>query len=299
MGEIVLDILKFLFEDALTKMVSPVLNLMEIVALSPDTIEKMPYIDLLYVSMQGIGLGVLILVSSFQAFKGMMIGLGFEAEEPQKIAVKTFVAGFLIFYIKDIMMKIIESSSTMIYWITDSLLSDGFEGSGLFQMLTTALSTGGLMLILALVLIFNCCILFWKMFLRLCMCGLLLICSPLAVASMVSKATEGFWQGFMKLFVGNIAIQVIQSACVAAIIVTLASMTPALSQNIEDKPELFFSMMLLIALVSLTNKLEDIIRDISMSVGIGRDMQGALGKIQSAAYAASNMSRVVIKFAGR
>ena len=72
-------------------MVSPVLNLMEFVALSPDTIEKMQYIDLLYVAMQGIGLGVLILVSSFQAFKGMMIGLGFEAEEPQKIAVKTFV----------------------------------------------------------------------------------------------------------------------------------------------------------------------------------------------------------------
>lgn len=305
MGEIVLEIIRYIFELALKNIVTPLLDIMETVALSPETIEKMPFINDLYTSMQGIGLGLLILIASWQAFRSMFIGWGIVADEPQKIAIKTFIAGFLLFYIKDIMMKIIASASLMISWITDNLVSRGFGGSGVYQLgfisnfdwMETALEAGGLIMILTVVLVFNCAILFWKMFLRLCMLALLLICSPLAVASMVSKSTEGFWQGFIKLFAGNIVIQLIQSASVAAIIITLASMTQNFSTNSSGRPELVFSMMLIIALVSITNKLEDIVRDISINVGIGRDMQGALGRIQSAAYTASSFSNIAVRFA--
>lgn len=298
MGEIVLDILKFLFEDALTKFVSPILSMMQIVALSPDTIKKFPFIDTIYPAMQGIGIGILILVTSWQSLKCMLASYGFTAEEPQKIAVKAFVSGFLVFYIKDIMMKFIEIGGNMITSIASSI-SGGFDGTGLFQILLAVLSSGGLLLVLVLVLIYHCLVLFWKMFLRLAMCAALLLGSPLAVASIVSKETEGFWQGFVKLFVGNIIIQLMQSASVVAIIIMLGSITPELTKATIINPEVFFGMMLLIALISITNKLEDIIRDLSISVGIGRDMQGALSKISSVSYAASNVTRMVASFAGR
>lgn len=295
MGEIVLDIIKFLFNDALTTFVSPILGIMQSVALSPETILKFKFIDIIFPAIKGIAYGLLLINTSWHGLKSMLSGFGLAAEEPQVIAVKTFFAGLLIFWIKDIMMKFIEIGGNMITYIMASV-NGGFEGSGLFQMLIALLSTGGLLLILAIILIFHCAVLFWKMFLRLAMCAILLVASPLAVASMVSKETEGFWQGFIKLFIGNIIIQLIQSTCVVAVIISLSAITPSITSTTTIDAGLFFNIVLIIAMVSITNKLEDIIRDISVNVGIGRDMQGVLSRVQSLSYAASSVSRFVMTF---
>ena len=63
----------------------------------------------------------------------MFIGLGWEAEEPVKIASKAFVAGFLIYYIKDILMKIVELCNGFITLITKT---DPINGKGNSQSCT-------------------------------------------------------------------------------------------------------------------------------------------------------------------
>lgn len=282
-GEVVKGIFVFLFEDATNTLIEPLLGFLEIVALSPDTLMEMKFLEPLFNIVQKIGAAILILITTWQGLKAMLVGLGFEADEPQKIAVKTFVAGFLIYYIKDILMKIVEISSGFITLITDY---QTVNKSGLAEIVLKLFiggPSGTIYTILVIILIFKLFGLMYKMFKRLAMCALLIICSPLPVATMVSKVTEGFMQGFVKLFAGNIAIQIIQTLCMVVSFMTLES-----ALDLFFKPEeFFFSIMLTIAFMSITGQLEDILRDLSMSVGINRDMQGALGKVQGMAYTAS------------
>lgn len=292
-GEVVKGIFMFLFEDSMSTLVKPLFALIQVVTLSPQTLAQMPFIDPLYDIIRGVSGGILILITSWQGLKAMGMGLGLEAEEPQKVAVKAFIAGFLIFYIKEILLIFVTVSSE----ITSAILSSSSfanNSSGFFQLVLTVLNTGGLYFVLGLILVFKCFGLAWSMFKRLAMCALLLICSPLAAAASVSKTTEGFWQGFIKLFIGNIVIQIVQSLCVVAMFITLGSIT---QMTPLDLPKNIFYMVLTIAMMSITSKLEDVIKEISMSIGIGRDMQGALGKMQSVAYTASSVQGAIGKFA--
>ncbi|QIB69786.1 hypothetical protein Ami103574_10845 [Aminipila butyrica] len=285
-GEVVKSIFTFLFEDATNTLVKPLLNLVQIVALSPETLMNMPFLDPLFAVVQKIGAAILILVVSWQGLKSMLVSLGFEAEEPQKIAAKTFVAGFLLYYIKDILIKMITISSGFIELIMASS-NTAIGGDGLAEIVLKMLmgsATSSVYMILGLVLFFKLIGLMYKMFKRLAMCAALIICSPMAVATMVAKPTEGFMQGFIKLFVGNIVIQIIQALCIVA---CLSSLQVGFGGNILPGNDDVFSVMLTIAFMGIMGQLEDIVRDLSMSVGLNRDMQGAFGKLQSAAYTAS------------
>lgn len=286
-GEVVKGIVSYLFEDAVSSLVEPLFSIIELIALSPDTLAKLPYIDTLFAIVQGIGAGTLILVTSWQVLKSMFMGLGIEAEEPQKVAVKAFIGMFLIFYIKDILIYFVGVGSGAINIILD-ISNTNLKQLGMMEIVMNVKSGGFIYVIILIYLIFKFVELLFRMFERLAMCSFLLIVSPLAVAAMVSKPTEGFWQGFSKLFVGNIIIQLVQSLCFAAVIVTLNQFKNVWTGGLGVD---IFYMMLSCAIVNVANKLEDIVRDISMSVGIGRDMGGALNKVQSVMYTASMFGR--------
>lgn len=290
-GEVTKGIFLFLFEDATTSLIEPFLNFIEIIALSPSILQKMPFIDPLYLVSQKIGAGILILIVTWQGLKSMMVGVGFEADEPVKIAAKTFISGFLMLSIKDILMQMVKIANEFNQAIMDAAIT-ALDGAGLAEIVMKIL-TGGLTsavyMILGIVVVFKLIGLMFKMFKRLVICAFLLICSPLAVACMVSKNTEGFMQGFIKLFAGNIAIQIVQSMCIVASFVTLEN--GFAGSSVLGTPDVndFFSIMVTIAIITVTDILEDILRDISVTVGVGRDMQGAIGKLQGAAYTAMTL----------
>lgn len=286
-GEVVKGIVSYLFEDAVSSLVEPLFSIIGLIALSHDTLAKLPYVDTLFEIVQGIGVGTLILVTSWQVLKSMFMGLGIEAEEPQKVAVKAFIGMFLIFYIKDILIYFVGVGSGAINMILD-VSNTNLKQLGMVEIVTNVKSRGFIYVIILIYLIFKFVGLLFRMFERLVMCSFLIISSPLAVAAMVSKTTEGFWQRFSKLFAGNIIIPIVQSLCFAAVIVTLNQFKNVWTGGMGVD---IFYMMLSCAIVNVANKLEDIVRDISMSVVIGRDMGGALNKVQSVMHTASMFGR--------
>ncbi|WP_324824333.1 conjugal transfer protein TrbL family protein [Sinanaerobacter sp. ZZT-01] len=291
-GEVVKGIFAFLFEDAVTQLLQPFLELLEMVALSPETLSQMPWIESMYPVMTAIGMALCLLIIMWQALKSMFLGLGVEADEPTHIALKSFIAMFIVYYIKDILLLCVEVCSSFMSMILKSF-TDVSDGLALYELLTVIMSCNIIYIVLVLFLIFKCIGLFYRMFKRLVLCGFLILCSPLAAACMVSRPTSGFWHGFVKLMAGNIAIQLLQAICF--VIMQLSIQTVKVTVTVGANGPAghatgVFGIMLTIAVVSIANNLEDIIRDMSFGIGVGRDMQGALGKLQSTAMLGSYAS---------
>lgn len=275
-GNVVKSIISFLFEDSLETLVKPLLDIIEMVSLSPETIARVPFIESLLNPMRGIAAAIFILILLWQVFKSFGSAFGIEAEDPQNIAAKALIAGVLMYYINDLCLYFVSVGGEMVQSILDSM---ELNKQSAFELLWGMVTDDpfSFKVILIIILIIQCFFLFYRMFERLVMCVFLIIASPLAAACMISKATSGFFQGFVKLFVGNIVIQLLQSMCFVALITSLANTE---SQGLSE----IFYLMLPIAIVGIANKLEDIVRDMSMSVGIGRDMGGAFGKVQGVVY---------------
>lgn len=284
-GEVVKSIFAFLFEDAAIEYFEPFFKVLQVVALSPETLMAMPFIDPMHEACQKMGVALIILLVSWHTFKIYFMGAGFETEDPMKVAVKTCIATFMCFYIKELLIETVSITNNFIALVSEAgdtaIGEDGLVALVLDLILEPS---SGLYLILGIIMAGTTIVLLFKMFVRLALCAIMIVASPLAVATMVAKASEGFMQGFVKLFAGNLAIQILQTICFRACLITMTSGFDG--NEIGDT----FAVFLTIALMSVMNKLEDIMRDLSVSVGIGRDMQGALGKIQSAAFTISTVS---------
>ena len=112
----------------------------------------------------------------------------------------------------------------------------------------------------------------------------LIMASPLALACGVAQPTKGFLTGWVKLFIGNLIVQFLQVLIVVSIIIYRMK---------DDDLVSIFAFMVVYGLLKILEKLEDIVRDASMSVGIGRDMSSALGKIQSTVHMATQTTQVI------
>ena len=282
MGEIAKDILVFLFQDSILNIIKPVIEVMESVMLSPGLVTKMTFFDGIREAMKGIGLGLLILIVTWQSMKSMAIGFGLEAEEPHVIAVRGFIAGLLVFWLYDILFAVINVLHRMITTILDTILTGTSDALYMHFILLLSSTVQMVTLIFYIYITFKIVVLTFKMFIRLMLCVLMLTLSPLVAAALASKSTSGFFDGYIKLFVGNIVIQLIQAICVCVITKLFLEIG-----NLNSGFGFFFLIFCLIAVLDITNKLEDIVRDISMSVGLGREYQGALAKVQSVIYTTS------------
>jgi len=277
---VVLNLFSGIFGHILQIFLAPVFSFLEGIALSPDSLRRMNFINDLHSIMLGIGYGVYLLLLIWLGFKSMFAWAGVQTEEPQYILFRALPVGFLVGAIGHVMFYFVGAANEMIMLIfnTDTMFLNLSGEIGV--LFFNALALGGFRVILAFVAFFCFITLSYKMFVRLVLCAFLIICSPLAASTLLSRTTSGFFEGFIKLFVGNIVIQIIQSLALVALVTSTAA---------AQLNSTLFHMFLIIAIISVNNKLEDIVRDISISVGIGRDMQGALSKVQTVVYTAGSV----------
>jgi len=121
---------------------------------------------------------------------------------------------------------------------------------------------------------------------RLMLTALLVMCSPMAFAAGASQVTKGFLTGWVRLFAGNLLVQLMQLAIFISMVI----------YRMTDKELVsLFSFVIVVALIKVLEKLEDIFRDASMTVGIGRDFASAFHKIQSAASTGVNVQRILLR----
>ncbi len=280
LGEIVGSIFDWLFMKILDFIISPLIDAVENTFLSENAINSLAFVDGIYSCMRSAGLALLILITTWQAFKAMFAWMGFEAEEPIKIALRSFVFGFLLFYSKDIMMIGIRFAGDIVNLILTSVLKTQYEANFvrfLGNVLTSAATLFALDIILMIYVFIKSIGLFLRMFERLIMSAMLIVFSPLAFACGVSQPTKGFFTGFIKVFVGNVLTQLVQMGCIAALSITWVSRGVGGTSSIAY-------YFITIAILKISGKIEDIVREMSISAGIGRDAGGALRNISTVVH---------------
>ena len=200
-GEIVGGIFDWIFSKILD-FICPFIDAVENTFMSTDAISNLQFVDILYDNMRAVGLALLIIITTWQAFKAMFPWMGFEADEPVKIALKSFIFGFLLLFSKDILMIGVEYTGRFARIILDSMLSNNYDVNFVRQLGNGLLSAGTLFaldIIIGIYVFFKAIGLFIRMFERLILSAMLIIFSPLAFACGVSHPTKGFFTGFIKV----------------------------------------------------------------------------------------------------
>jgi hypothetical protein len=114
----------------------------------------------------------------------------------------------------------------------------------------------------------------------------LIIGAPLAFATGVSQPTRGFLQGFIKVYVGNLVVMILQNLGVSILLQLIIDPINSIENNM-------ILLFVALAAVKVLAKLEDIVRDMSIGVGVGRDMGSAMQSVQSVAYGGSMVVNTV------
>jgi hypothetical protein len=282
LGGVVQSILDYLFGASIRGILEPFITAIQDILISPEAINKLLYVDALYNSVRTIAIALLILITSWQSFKSMFAWAGFEAEEPIRIAIRSLVMGFIIWYAKDVLMVGVNFASESIGIVLNSVGYADYNVNVLKVLMDLPMQFGLLSItaILSIYVIFKSVGLFFKMFERLIFNSFLIICSPLAFACGVAQPTKGFLTGFIRVYVGNLVIQLLQMICLAALGIYWAN---AVSNGG------FVHWIVAIGIIKIVGKLEDIVRDMSISVGVGRDMNGALSKLQSTVHVSQSV----------
>ena len=276
-GEIIGGIFDWLFAKIFDFIISPFIDAVEDTFMSTDAINNLQFVDVLYNSMRAVGLALLIIITTWQAFKAMFAWMGFEADEPIKIALKSFIFGFLLLFSKDIMMIGVEYTGKFAKIILESMMENNYDVNFIRLLGNGLVSAGTLFaldIIIGLYVFFKSIGLFIRMFERLVLSAMLIIFSPVAFACGVSQPTKGFFTGFVKVFVGNLVTQLVQTACIAALSITWISRGYGGTGNIAY-------YFITIAILKISGKIEDVVREMAISAGIGRDAGGALRNVST------------------
>lgn len=284
LGEIVGGIFDWIFTKILDFILTPFINGVESTFFTEEAINNLQFVDSIYEPLKSAGLALLILITMWQAFKAMFAFMGFEAEEPAKIGLKSFVFGFLLLYSKDIMMYGFQLTGRFAHVIMEAMT--GHYDTNFIRLLSNGLLSGGTLfsfdIILAIYVVCKSIGLFFRMYERLIMSAMLIIFAPLAFACGVSQPTKGFLVGFIKVFVGNLVTQLVQIACISALTITW------ISRGVGGLGNLTY-YFLTIGIIKISGKIEEIVREMSISAGIGKDAGGAFRNLSTMAFTARSV----------
>jgi hypothetical protein len=290
MVNMAINMLDSLFQKCVEAYFLPIKGLFGLFTSTPEVMQGFAFIDVLYTRLQVVAAALMILIVLWQSFKTFFAFLGFECEEAWRIGGRAVASGFLIIYSKEIVYVALGFFKCFVdyiwgaYWTTvpstqqfvTLIFSIIFPSTNI-----TLFSWSAFMLIY---LAYKFIVLAFRFGERLMLTALLIMASPLAFASGVSQLTKGFLQGWVKLFAGNLVVQLLQLSIVISMIIYRATDKNLLSP---------FSFIITVSMIKVLEKLEDIVRDASMNVGIGRDVSSAIQKVQSAIYTGTQTSQVI------
>lgn len=257
-----------------------------------ETITDFPFYESMTILIKSLAMSLLFLITVFEAFKSYFVEFGMKGQEPIKIVGKVVLASFLISYINELLLQGISVTTQVITAISGLQTSETVKAEDFaakFIDTGTRGVTNFLINIFIAVLIFYMIKLVIKMYVRIVMMSLIITFAPLSCACIPSENLFGFFDGLKKLYIGNLIIQILQTSC---IIISKALILSAVAGNANDK---FYNVAMVIAVLMITDRLEEIVRDMSISVGLNRDMGGGLQKLGSTAYSINMIKSVFVK----
>ena len=108
MGDFAVDILNGLFKQSQDGFMKPLNDLNGLFTGSNDIFKLFIFADVIYGKVKIIAIALLILIAVWQSFKVQFSFLGFECDEPWRIAGRFIVFGLLCWYAKDISIIILD-----------------------------------------------------------------------------------------------------------------------------------------------------------------------------------------------
>ena len=283
MGGILNEILTWLIQRFFFELILiPIFN--ELNSLSADTIFNALSVVRIHSVMRSVGFAIFTLVVLWQGLKSIFGFAGVEAEEPAKLIFKTLIFGFALGYSKDILMFGINISNDIITYVLNNTYSSA--GSNPFSNILSnpfifITNTNNIIYSIAnIIVMFKLVGIYLRLVERVVLNGFLVMGAPLAFAAGASQPTKGFSQGFIKVYIGNLVLMILQNLGVMILLTYLIQPTPVGIGKI-------LAAFIALAIAKVITKLEDIVRDMSIGVGVGRDMGGALQSVQGMAYSGS------------
>lgn len=249
----------------------------------------MPIIDTIMEIMLAVGWALLIGNLVFQAVKGMVTGLGFEAEDPKLLFTRTFVFAFLLLASPQICRIGLDMTSTVIELLD---IPDAVNITFADEASFGGLSASWLLVILCgIIVMFQTFKLIMEMAERYFVLAVLTITAPLAFGMGGSRNTSDIFTGWCRMF-GSMLLLMALNVVFMKMLLSVLSFYPS---GLDVLPW----MVLVITVVKVAKKADSIISRIGLNPAmtgdsLGRGVPGALAYtvIRSMAF---NVARTVGK----
>lgn len=278
------------FRQITERIISPAVDAFVTAFMGAESVTALPFFMDLMETGRAAGMLLITLFGMWAIFQSLFSFAITSAEEPQIIAVRMVIGYFTVWYAGEILLWIVDFTKALSSDISASVLQSDQAVAEMARSVTRLLTSGPLALtflswevIPVIYITYKCIRLLIRMFQRHVLLAFLVITSPLAFSCGVRKATEGFRSGFVKVVAGNLAIQIVQSFCLAAIA----------RYALMSETNLMLNFAIIIGIFYVLDRAEPIIREMSITTGLERDMGGALSLIQTSAGVVSNVSTFV------
>lgn len=194
----------------------------------------------------------------FQALRSMVSGLGFEGEDPKLLFARTFAFGFLLLASPQICETVLGMTSKVIVLleVPDTINVQLVDGSviGVFT------ASWILVIIFDLITMFMVLSLLLEVAERYMVLAMLTITAPLAFAMGGSKSTSEIFAGWCRMF-GSMCLLMATNIVFFKMLLSVVSTVPSF-------PDVFLWMVLIISIVKVAKKADEIITRIGLNPAI-------------------------------
>lgn len=194
----------------------------------------------------------------FQALRSIASGLGFEGEDPKLLFARTFVFGFLLLASPQICETVLGMTSSVIALleVPDAINVQLVDGSviGVFT------ASWILVIIFDLITMFMVLSLLLEVAERYMVLAMLTITAPLAFAMGGSKSTSEIFAGWCRMF-GSMCLLMATNIVFFKMLLSVVSTVPSF-------PDVFLWMVLIISIVKVAKKADEIITRIGLNPAI-------------------------------
>ena len=231
-----------------------------------------PVLPVIRQSMLAVGWALLIGNLVFQALRGMLSGIGFEAEDPKLLFARSFVFSFLLLASPQICELCLNMTATVIQIMElptavniDIIQESVFDGLACAWLLV---------FLCGIIVMFQSFKLIFEMAERYIILAVLTICAPLAFGVGGSRSTSDIFSGWCRMY-GSMCLLMVLNVVFVKMLLSVLSTVPT---GLAVLPW----MVLVVSIVKVAKKADNIVARIGLSPAItgdslGRTLPGMLG----------------------
>lgn len=223
-----------------------------------------PVLPVIRQSMLAVGWALLIGNLVFQALRGMLSGIGFEAEDPKLLFTRTFVFSFLLLASPQICELCLNMTATVIHIMElptavniDIIQESVFDGLACAWLLV---------FLCGIIVMFHSFKLIFEMAERYVILAVLTICAPLAFGVGGSRSTSDIFSGWCRMY-GSMCLLMVLNVVFVKMLLSVLSTVPT---GLAVLPW----MVLVVSIVKVAKKADAIVARIGLNPAITGDSMG-------------------------